>query len=416
MVDSNINPENQQVYTETVVEYVDNRRSRTVLAAILVILFLLLIGIGWFVLRLNQPAGAPKADQLPDGISWVRSYYAWGTTPDTLLNGPVDADIAPNGNVWVVTNKRTIAVFDQNGQTVRVIQPQMGGAPGMILSLEGIAVAENGEAYVADFGKSAVLVFSPSGEIVREFGVELPMEIDVRDGEVAIAAAAGVAITDTDGNVITKWGQRGSGETDFDLPHGIVLGDDGNVYVSDTQNKRVKAYTKDGRLLWIKATPKVQGLKSQAESETIDGVRQNMQIPSSLTFDGAGRLMLVDPFEFQVLVMDTTKKGQIVARYGDYGSRDGQFAYPTGLSYDPVRDLFAVADTANNRVQLIRLPDTGGNALRRSLAWATDRPLWLCAIPLILLLAAVVIANLRRRRERQAEQVSEAPIASEDDM
>src|SRR5580698_9716947 len=34
--------------------------------------------------------------------------------------------------------------------------------------------------------------------------------------------------------------------------------------------------------------------------------------------------------------------------------------YPTGIAYDKTRDWFAVADTSNNRVQIIRLPGTGG--------------------------------------------------------
>lgn len=401
---NNQQPTGETVYTETVVEYVDNRRSRTVLAAILVLLFLLLIGVGFFIVRISQPAAPPKKADLPTGVSWVRSFYAWGRTPDTMMTAPVDADIAPDGTVWVTTNKRVLVGFDQNGQTRRVITRPNVGAPGGFISIEGLAVdPDTGDLYVAEFGRNSVMVFGPNGELKREFGVELPMEIDVRDGKVAVAAAYGIGIFDTEGKLITQWGQRGKEEADVDLPHGIAIGPDGNVYVSDTQNKRIKAYTQDGRLLWIKSSKVAGDLKSKVETETIDGVIQNMQIPSSLTFDNAGRLLLVDPFEFQILVLDPAKKGQVVARYGEFGQEDGKFAYPTGIAYDPARDLIAVADTSNNRAQLIRLPDTGGSAIRRNLAWATDQPIWLCAIPLLLLLAAVVVSVLRRRRAKKAE-------------
>lgn len=391
------------VHEETVVEYVDNSRRRALFAAILLILFILLFGLSYIVLRLNRPTAPPKPEDLPAGVSWVQSIYAFGTGSTQLLNGPVDTDIAPDGTIWVTTNKRVLAAFGPNGQVRTVVAPQLSGKPGDFISVEGLSVAENGDVYVCDFGKNKVMVFDENGTFLREWGVELPTEIDVRDGKVAVAAAYGIGIFTTEGDLITKWGKRGSGDADLDLPHGIVLGDDGNVYVSDSQNHRIKAYSQQGRLLWTRASKAKTGLKSKAESDTVGGVNQNMQIPAGMTFDGAGRLLAVDPFEFQVLVMDTTKKGQVIKRYGRFGAEDGRFAYPTGISYDQSRDWFAVADTANNRVQIIRLPGSGGNALRSTLARVGDQPWWLCSIPLLLLLAAIVVWLTRRRREREAK-------------
>lgn len=405
-VNVNPQPSAEEVYTETVVEYVDNRRRRLVLSAILVLLFLLLVGIGWFVLRISQPIGAPSKESLPAGVTWIRSIYAFGNTAEQMLVGPVDTATAPDGTVWTTTNKRVVVGFGPNGDVRRVIDRPLSGKPGDFIAIEGISVADDGTLYVADYGKNAIMRFSPDGTFLDEWRVQLPIEIDVRGEVVAVAGANGVALFDLDGDLINQWGSRGDDEEEFDLPHGVAIGPDGNVYVSDTQNHRVKAYSKEGRLLWIKQAKVKDSLRSKAESETIDGVRQNMQIPGGMVFDGADRLLLVDPFEFQILVLDTTKKGQIVARYGEVGAEDGRFAYPTGLSYDDARDQFAVADTANNRVQLIRLPNTGGNALRRGLAGFTDRPLWLCAIPLLLLLAAIIAAVRKRRAERE---VKDAP-------
>lgn len=389
-------------HTETIVEYEDNRRTRTVLAAVIVLLFLLLLGVGWFVLRLASPVGAPASENLPDGVEWVRSLYAWGDTLDETMNGPVDTAIAPNGVVWVVTNKLYVVGYRPDGQVYRVIQLEQGDGAGMAVALEGIAVDDNGDIYVCDFGRNVVMVFSQDGEFLREWLVQLPVEVDVNNGQVAVAAAYGIGLFDTEGVLITQWGQRGKADGDFDLPHGILLADDGTIYVSDTQNRRIKAYDNSGRLLWIKAGPESSGLSSATTTESVDGVRQNMQIPSGMAMDSNGRLLVVDPFEFQVLVLDTEREGVIIERYGEFGEEDGKFAYPTGIAYDPARDVLSVADTANNRAQIIRIPGTGGNALSRGLAFATDRPFWLCLIPLVLLVVAMVVWSTRRKRERDA--------------
>lgn len=391
------------VYEETVVEYVDNRKRRTLLAGVLVLLFLMLLGLGFIVLRLNQAPQAPKKEDLPEGVSWVRSIYAFGTGADTLMDGPVCADIAPDGTIWVSTNRHVLAAFTPNGQVKQVVAPPLADRPGHFLTIEGVAVAQNGDVYVCDSGRNKVMVFDENGTYRFEWGVEIPQEIDVSEDTVAIAASAGIGLFTLDGDLITKWSQRGSEEADVDLPHGIKLGEDGNVYVADTQNHRIKAYSREGRLLWIKSSNAKADLRSQAETDVVDGVIQNMQVPAGMTFDAAGRLLLVDPFEFQILVADVADEGTIKARYGRYGQPDGSFAYPTDIEYDPARDWFVVADTANNRVQIIRLPGTGGSATRRVLARFADQPWWLCTIPLALLVAAFVVWVTRRRRARASE-------------
>ncbi|GAB4288882.1 MAG: hypothetical protein Kow0067_14660 [Coriobacteriia bacterium] len=379
---------------ERVVEYVTNRRQRGLLVIALVVLFLLLIALIVGVTMLSSPVGAPRADDLPDDIEWVRSIYGWGTAPEQALVGPVDAAVAPDGTIWVVSGRTTLVAFEPDGSLRRLVELPFGEGEGQASALEGLDVGDDGSVFVCDYGNNKVIVLSPEGELIDEWGVQLPNEIAVQGDRVALAAAFGVGVFSTQGEPISTWGSRGAGLDEFDLPHGIEFGENGEVFVADTHNERVKAYTQDGRLLWVSRTSGVPA--GEASTETTGSA---YQLPAGMTLDAAGRLLVVDPFEFAIFALDP-KTGDITGRYGEFGSADGLFAYPTGLSYDATRDWFAVADTANNRVQIIRLTGSGGNAVVSTIATAFDRPIWLFLLPILLLLAALAVALARRKRQR----------------
>lgn len=400
-----------EYYEETIVEYVDNGGRRRILVIVLVLLILLLAGLGFFVVRLAKPAGVPKTSELPKGIRWVRSFYSFGPSQDQALVTPTATDISSDGTVWTIASKRYIVGFSPSGQVRRVIAPQVGQGAGQVTSLEGIAVGDDGSVYVTDFGNNRVDVFSRSGALVRSWGVQLPQVIDVKGNRVAVAASNGIGLFDTSGKLITKWGSRGNGNDQVDLPHGILIGDDGNIYVADTQNRRVTAYSASGKILWRIADPNKTG-SNLASTETsvpkVNGVKQSLLLPTGLAQDSAGHLLLTDTFAFEIVVMDPKLKGRIIARYGEEGQGDGQFAYPTGISYDKDRDWVAISDTSNNRVQLLRIPGTGGSAIRRGLKSITDTPIWLCSIPLFLLILAVFL--WRRGRRADEKNVDEQEV------
>ena len=64
--------------------------------------------------------------------------------------------------------------------------------------------------------------------------------------------------------------------------------------------------------------------------------------------------------DFSLAVFDP-ENGDVIAKYGTYGTEEGTFMYPSGLAYDAERDWFAVADLGNNRVQIVRLPGSSAS-------------------------------------------------------
>ncbi len=195
---------------------------------------------------------------------------------------------------------------------------------------------------------------------------------------------------------------------------GVAIADDGTIFAVDQYNNRLSAYDKDGTRLWIKqlGTPGNQvpvGTRSTAATGTA-----NMSLPARITIDGAGRLVIADPFDFSLTVLSPVD-ASLIHKYGRDGTQDGQFTYPTGVDYDKNRDWFVVADTTNSRVQIVRLPDSGGSVgapVLRSLSG----PLRACLIPLVVLLIAATLAALSRRRRHGAPStvvpVESSPIES----
>lgn len=384
------------------------RRTRVILSAILVVLMLLLAALGYFVYRLVEPAGGPQSAVREDGLEWVRSIYGYGPTADEQFLGPTDAAFGPDGRIWGTDPKRArVLGFEPDGAFSTLIhQGPAAVGEGRIFSPEGVTVGENGHIYVADFGAEKISEYTADNEFVREFEVPLPSVVDQRGDIIAVGTVQGVALHDLDGAFITKWGTRGPGPDQFDVIHGIAIAEDGTIFVSDTQNQRVKAYTQQGKLLWMSGSGAERSGNEAPDADGADAAEQvALQLPAGITVDGAGRPVLVDPFEFAIIVLDP-ETGAEIARYGAYGGSDGEFAYPTGIDYDPLRDWFVIADTANNRLQIVRIPGSGGGVLE-GIRRAATGPVWLCALPLVLLLvAAVVLATSRRRAARAAEHES----------
>jgi DNA-binding beta-propeller fold protein YncE len=43
-----------------------------------------------------------------------------------------------------------------------------------------------------------------------------------------------------------QWGHKGSGQGEFDLPHGLAINDSGRLYVADRSNSRVQVFNREG--------------------------------------------------------------------------------------------------------------------------------------------------------------------------
>jgi DNA-binding beta-propeller fold protein YncE len=295
---------------------------------------------------------------------------------------------------------------------VRIVNLPQGEGDGEIQSIEGIAFDADGNLFVADYGNAKVLKVLPTGKVDGEVLVSFVQKVAVNDDRLVVGSVRGVAVFGlANGELIAQWGGRGKQLEEFDSVRGVAFGEDGSIFASDSLNRRVKAYSPEGRILWsFPDTETVETARKLDELTTEDRATISAEIPfelpQGLTVDAAGRIVLVDAFKSRISTLDP-RDGEVLGTYGRDGSNDGNFVYPTDIAYDSARDQFVVADTGNNRLQVLRIEGSGGGPLRVA-GRLKGQPVWVCCFPLTLLLVLVTMAALKSRRQKTEREHEEA--------
>lgn len=374
-----------------------SRRARIVLSVLIVLLLVLLGALGAFF---NTVAN-PSVDAVPtatgaESLDWIQSVYGFGPSTNDQLLRPTSVAFGPDGALYVTDPQQSrIMVFEPDGSFRLLIHTGVGGiGEGMLQRPESVDVSPAGEVYVADSAAGKVIVFNQSGAFVREWQVGDPSPIaGVKyyegDDTVLVTGAGMVYAFSPSGSELGRFGTRGRAPGQIDAYIGIQA-DDEYVYIADALNHRVQALGHDGSPVWSMPV-------FEESAETTQGSAYDF--PADLVIDGSGRLVVIDAFKNQVIVSERDG-GDILVSYGDWGASDGLFAYPSGIDYDPGRDVFAVADTRNNRAQVFSIPDSGapGAGVTRVVTGPYGYCAYPCAAAMLVLLIGVLASRHRRTR------------------
>lgn len=120
----------------------------------------------------------------------------------------------------------------------------------------------------------------------------------------------------------------------FNRPRDIAVDGNGSVYVADTYNHRVQKFTANGQLI-----------TKWGSYGSGDG---QFDSPSGLTLDSSGNVYVVDGGNGRI--QKFTSNGEFLTKWGGYGSGDKEFDTPTGIAIDSSGNVY-VADTYNHRIQ-----------------------------------------------------------------
>jgi sugar lactone lactonase YvrE len=134
----------------------------------------------------------------------------------------------------------------------------------------------------------------------------------------------------------------------FSDPFGVVIGSDGTLYISDAgDSNRIRKLTREGTLLTV-----------AGEKEGFaDGIPASFNTPSGLALDDEGNLYVADTGNNRIRKVTTEGVVSTVAGNGSAGYVDGpassaEFNGPIGLAVDSQNSIY-VADTYNDRIRKI---------------------------------------------------------------
>src|SRR5262245_24411230 len=156
-----------------------------------------------------------------------------------------------------------------------------------------------------------------------------------------------VVAFDRDGNFLASWG-----EGIIKRAHGIHVGPDDSVYLTDDLDHTVRKFTPEGELLLT------LGTRGQPSDTGIDGIDYRtirragppFHRPTNLAVAPSGDLLVTDGYG-NARVHRFAPDGRLLASWGGPGDGPGQFNLPHGIALDRDGRVY-VADRENSRVQV----------------------------------------------------------------
>lgn len=326
----------------TVLEKLKNKKVNKKDLIIVILLFIIaaLIFFGWNYFRTKQ--NPINIDIAPADI---KHNYLFSIYEPGVLSRPLGVAVSQWGDIVVADSaNHRIAIFDANGKLSKTLG-KMGQGPGEFNYPTGVAVY-GGKIYVADFYNQRVQVLDfdgeqlsvlPRGLDLKEIGSGImPVTLAVdKNGNLYVSDVSQqrILVFDDKGNFTRFIGQGGSGAGQLSYVNGIAVNvDDGEVYLSNSNNSRIDVFDLEGRYTGQRLGP----------TQVVN--------PKGIVFEeSTGLLYVADTLAHRILVVN--REGKIVEYIGRRGLDSGQFNFPTAVTIDEGGRLY-VADRENDRIQV----------------------------------------------------------------
>jgi sugar lactone lactonase YvrE len=317
------------------------------------------------------------------------SGAANGTGTNALFSDPAAIVTDTTGNFFVADSQNhAIRKVTTNG-VVTTFAGQLGvsgaangsGANALFNMPSGLAFDGGGNLFVADTGNGTIRKITPAEAVSTFAGIagssgfadgaagsaqfNSPLGIAVAtNGEVFVADSGNHCIRRISGGVVSTfagspqiWGSADATGTNaqFNGPVGLAIDARGNLFVSDANNDTIRKITSKGVVTTFAGAAGADG--------SADGVATaaRFRSPAELVFDQNGNLFVADSFNQTIREISTNGIVSTVSGIaGIFGStngvnRQGRFYNPYGLAFGAEGSLL-VSDTYNELIRLVLVP------------------------------------------------------------
>lgn len=211
----------------------------------------------------------------------------------------------------------------------------------------GLTVGPDGNVYVPDTHYQRIMVYTPAGELVRQWGSsgkgpgQFVYPTDVAfdsQGRVFVSEYGDndrIQVFDQQGNWLYQFGRFGQGDGEFSRPQSMVI-DGEMVYITDSCNHRIAVFKTDGTFV-----------------RNMGGVGSELgkfRFPYGLDQDSDGNLIVCEFGNNRVQKIDK-ETGKGLEIWGGGGREPGRLAYPWAVAVDK-KDRIVAVDAGNNRLQV----------------------------------------------------------------
>lgn len=205
----------------------------------------------------------------------------------------------------------------------------------------GIAIDQSGYVYIADTFNHRIQKYNANGELITKWGqrgngigeFNEPDGIAVdRQERVYVADSMNLRIQvfNSAGLFLDSWAFTGD---DYFKPSGIAVDDEGYVYIVNSDNLGIYKFTEDGRFV------KKWGVASVGQDSKHIGI----------AIDSKGFIYASD-IENNC-IRKYNLNGDFITKWGDSGENEDQFNSPSGIAVD-FQDNIYVVDKLNDRISV----------------------------------------------------------------
>jgi len=272
---------------------------------------------------------------------------------------------AKAGDRGVCTQKQTEAAEQEavneeaiNKELVIHSFSPLEAAHGAILLIEGEGFgAHPAENSVTLNGVLAKVLFANAStlsiQVPKNMHCAGPLEVSV-GGKTATAAEAFLYLPTA---IVSSFAGSARGFDDnfglaaqFNFPDGIVVDSQGNFYVADTNNNRIRKISHLSKEVSSFVSSNTWCFKDAEGAATLN-------CPTGLAIDRHDNFYVAEYFNHRIHKVSSTGKLELIVGSGTGGAHDAigtdaQFGRPDGIAVDAAGNLY-VADSANNRIRKI---------------------------------------------------------------
>jgi DNA-binding beta-propeller fold protein YncE len=221
---------------------------------------------------------------------------AW---PDIKIVSSHGMRVDDDGNIWLVDVKGHVVIkCNAEGRVLMILGNRQGTAGNndskdSFNEPTGIAFGKNGDLYISDgYVNARVIKFNRNGEY------------------------------------ITQWGRKGTGDGEFNLVHDVCLDSEERVYVADRTNQRVQIFDSNGKFI---------------------GKWTDIGAPWGLIYSRKENcIYMADGLNNRIVKLSLD--GQVLGTLGSYGKTPGKLDFAHNIAIDSAGALY-VAEIKNWRVQ-----------------------------------------------------------------